>query len=68
VFEVPVTVALNCWVCEELSDVLVGLTVTLTVVAGAVRETVACALSERLLLLVAVTVIVCALVIEAGAV
>jgi hypothetical protein len=67
VFDVPVTVAVNCWLCDELKDALAGLTLTLTA-EGGLSEMKDWALSARFAVLVAVTVIVCALVMDAGAV
>ena len=58
---VPVTVALNCWVCDARNVTLVGPTATLK----GCRVTVALAL---LLALVAMTLTVCNDEIEAGAV
>ena len=51
----PVTVAVNCWLCEALSVALAGLTDTLT---GGCRLTVALALLVASATLVAVTVTV----------
>ena len=61
----PVTLAVNCWVCEADRLVLVGVTDTAT---GGFRLTVALADFVGSAALVAVTVTVCALAIEDGAV
>jgi hypothetical protein len=61
----PVTVAVNCWVCEAVSDAVVGVIETFT---GTRRVMVADADFEVSATLVAVTVTICALVMEAGAI
>ena len=66
VFDEPVTVALNCWLWDESKDALAGLTVTPTAAAG-VSEMTACVLPADFPALAAVTVTVCALVMDAGA-
>ena len=65
VFEVPATLAVNIWVCEGVSVTVPGVNATLT---GGASDTLALADLVELATLVAVTVRVCALVIEAGAV
>ena len=65
VLEVLATVAVKAWVCEGVRVTLAGVRVTLT---GGVRETVALAETAVLATLVAVTVTVCAVGMEAGAV
>ena len=65
VLPVPVTVALSCCVCEGPNVALDGDTLTLTLVE-ATRFTVA--VSNLFISLIAVTVIVCPLGTEAGAV
>ena len=65
VFDVPVTAAVNVWVCEGVSVTLPGVNATLT---GGASDTLALAVLVESAALVAVTVTVCALVIEAGAV
>ena len=67
VFDVPVTAAVNCWLCDELKDALAGLTVTVTAVGG-VSETMAFALPVEFPALAAMTVTVCALLMAGGAV
>ena len=62
---VPVTAALNCWVCDARNVMLVGLTATLTV---GCRLAVAAALTLELAALVAMTLTLCNAEIEAGAV
>ena len=64
---VPVTVALNNCCCEAVNDAEDGVTVTLIGVLE-LSATVAIAVLAGSAALVAVTVTVCALVIEAGAV
>ena len=69
---VPVTVAMNCWVCETVSEVLKGVSETVTgegvsTVIG-MRVTVALADMAGSAVLVAFTVTFAALAIEAGAV
>ena len=61
---VSVTTAESCWLCPALSDVSVGVIVTVT----GVNETVALALIVGLLTPVAVTVTVCNAGMSAGAV
>ncbi len=63
VFDEPLTVAVNWVACEALSDVLGGVTVTLT---GGVMVSVALPDTAELATLVAVTVTVCALATVAG--
>ena len=65
VLDVPLTEAVNCWVCEALSDDVEGVTETATV---GFRLTVAPADLVPSATLVAVTVTDCALAIDAGAV
>ena len=60
----PVTVAVNCWDCEIVSEVVEGASVTVT----GVRLMVALADLVESPVLVAVTVTFRALAIEAGAV
>jgi len=57
VFELPLTEALNCWVCPALSDADAGLTLTATVGVG-VSVTVALP-DLPVIPLVAVTVMLC---------
>jgi hypothetical protein len=64
VLAVPVTVAVNCWDCEIVSEVVEGASVTVT----GVRLMVALADLVESPVLVAVTVTFRALAIEAGAV
>ena len=75
VFELPVTVAVNCcvWPCPKLA--CAGLTLTVTGAGGGVlgagggvKISVAVALLELSATLVAVTVTVCCAAIDAGAV
>ena len=61
----PVTVALNCWVCDARNVALVGLTATLTV---GCRLTTAIAVLLESAALVAMTLTFCDDEIEAGAV
>jgi hypothetical protein len=61
---VPVTVAMNCWVCETVSEVMEGVSETVT----GMRVTVALADMVGSAVLVAFTVTFAALAIEAGAV
>ena len=61
---VPVTVAVNCWVCEIVSDVVEGVSKTVT----GLRLMVALADLVGSAVLVAFTVTFCALAIEAGVV
>ena len=65
VFEVFATVAVNACVCADARVTVPGDTATLTV---GVSEIVALAETEELATLVAVTVMVCALEMETGAV
>jgi hypothetical protein len=65
VFEVPVTAAVNVWVCEGVRVTLPGVNATLT---GGASATLALADLVESATLVAVAVTVCALVIEPGAV
>jgi hypothetical protein len=65
VFELPLTVAVNAWVCEGASVTLPGVSATLT---GGASDTLALAFLVESATLVAVTVRVCAAVIDAGAV
>jgi hypothetical protein len=65
VFEVFATVAVNAWACEDVRVTLPGVNATLT---GGTSVTLALADFVEFATLVAVTVTVCALVIEAGAV
>jgi hypothetical protein len=65
VLVVPVTVAENCWVCEAVSDTVVGVTETATT---GTSVTVAVAVLVASAALVAVMVMVCCDVIDAGAV
>ena len=62
---VPLTVAVNCWFCEVVSEMAAGATETVT---GGLRLTLALADLLESAVLVAVTVTFCALAIEAGAV
>ena len=64
VLAVPVTVAVNCWDCEIVSEVVDGASVTVT----GVRLMVALADLVESAVLVAFTVTFRALAIEAGAV
>jgi hypothetical protein len=64
VFAVPVTVAVNCWVCDTVSEVMEGLS---EIVTG-MRLMVELADLVGSAVLVAVTVTFCALAITAGAV
>jgi hypothetical protein len=64
VLAAPVTVAVNCWVCETVSEVVEGVRVTAT----GVRLMVALADLVESAVLVAFTVTFRALAIEAGAV
>ena len=63
--EVPPTVAVYCWVCEAVSEVVEGVSVTVTVGLRLMVE-----LSDLVgsAVLVAFTVTFCATAIEAGAV
>lgn len=63
VLVVPITAAVNCWLCEALSDAVVGLTDT-----GGARDTIALPDFDGLPTVVALTVTVCAPDIVAGAV
>jgi hypothetical protein len=65
VFEVPATLAVNVWVCAGARVTLPGVNATLT---GGASDTLALVVLVESATLVAVTVTVCALVIEAGAV
>ena len=65
VFVVLATVAVKAWVCVGVRVTLAGVRVTLT---GGVREIVPLAETAGLATLVAVTVTVCAVAMEAGAV
>ena len=65
VFEVPATLAVNIWVCEGVRVTLPGVNATLT---GGASDTLALAFLVESATLVAVTVRVCAAVIDAGAV
>jgi hypothetical protein len=65
VFDVPATLAVNIWVCDGVRVTLPGINATLT---GGASDTLALAVLVESATLVAVTVTVCALVIEAGAV
>jgi hypothetical protein len=65
VFDVPVTAAVNACVCAGARVTLPGVNATLT---GGASDTLALADLVESATLVAVTVMVCALVIEAGAV
>ena len=65
VLVVPVTVVVNCWVCEAVSEVVEGVSETVT---GGTRLTLAEADLVGSAVLVAVTVTFCALAIAAGAV
>ena len=60
----PVTVAVNCWDCEIVSETVEGFSVIVT----DVRLMVALADLVGSAVLVAVTAIFCALAIESGAV
>ena len=65
VFDDPLIIAVNCWVWETVSDAVAGVTDTL---AGGVSAMLALADLVGSAALVALTVTVCALAIEAGAV
>jgi hypothetical protein len=65
VLAAPVTVAVNCWVFEAVSEVVEGVSETVT---GGLRLMVALADLVGSAVLVAFTVTFCALAIEAGAV
>jgi hypothetical protein len=65
VFDVPATLAVNIWVCDGVRVTLPGVNATLT---GGASDTLALADLVELATLVAVTVMVCALAMEAGAV
>jgi len=65
VLEVLATVAVKAWVCDWVSVTLGGVSETLM---GGVSETVTVAEAAGLAALVAVTVTVCGVVMEAGAV
>ena len=65
VFAVLATVAVKAWVCDGVRVKLAGVRVTLT---GGVSDTVAVAETAGMATLVAFTVTVCAVVMEAGAV
>ncbi len=62
---VPLTVAVNCWLCDAFTVALVGSTATVT---GGIRLTVALADFVGSVVLVAVSVTVWVEVIVAGAV
>jgi hypothetical protein len=64
VLVVPVTVGVNCWVCETVREVVAGVSVTVT----GVRLMLALADLVESAVLVAFTVTFRALAIEAGAV
>ena len=64
VLAVPVMVNVNCWDCETVREVVEGVSETVT----GVSLMVALADLVELAVLVAVTVMFCALTIEAGAV
>ena len=68
VFALPVTVAVNCLLCDAASTTFRGLTLTLTVPGGGVSWTVALADFVPSATLVAVIVTDCALLITDGAV
>ena len=63
VFAVPVTVVVNCWVCEAISEVVEGLS---EIVTG-IRLMVELADLVGSAVLVALTVTFCAPAIEGGA-
>ena len=65
VFDDPLTVAVNCWVWDAVRDAVNGVSETVT---GGARAMLALADLVESAALVAVTVTVCALDIEAGAV
>ena len=65
VFDDPLTVAVNCWVWDAVRDAVDGVRETVT---GGARAMLALADLVGSTALVAVTVTVCALEIEAGAV
>ena len=65
VFELPATVVVNAWVCDGVSVTLPGVNATLT---GGASDTLALAFLVESATLVAFTVMVCALEMEAGAV
>jgi hypothetical protein len=65
---VPVTVAVNCWVCPAVMEDEAGETVTVIPPAAGERVTVAIPTPAPFAALVAVTVTVVVLGIEAGAV
>ena len=65
VFEVFAMVAVNAWGCEGIRVTLAGVSVTLT---GGASATLALAETEESAMLVAVTAMVCAAGMEAGAV
>ena len=65
VFELFATLAVNAWVCDGVRVTLPGVNATLT---GGASDTLALAVLVESATLVAVTVTVCALVIDAGAV
>ena len=65
VFDVPVTAAVNACVCDGVRVTLPGVNATLT---GRTSDTLALAVLVESATLVAVTVTVCALEMEAGAV
>ena len=64
----PVTVAINCWVCEAVRVAEGGLTLTATGVPGGVNVTTAVPYFVVSAALVALMVTVCVDVIEEGAV
>ena len=65
VFDDPVTVAVNCWVWDAVRDAVNGVSETVT---GGARAMLALADLVESAALVALTVTVCALEIEPGAV
>jgi hypothetical protein len=65
VFDAPLTLAVNCWVWEAVRNAVNGLRETVT---GGARATLALADCVGSAALVALTVTVCPLEIEAGAV
>src|ERR1039458_9742483 len=65
VFDVPVTAAVNAWVCEGVRVTVPGVNATLT---GGASDTLALTDLVESATLVAVTVMVCVLEMEAGAV
>ena len=65
VFELLATAAVNAWVCEGVRVTLLGVSPMLT---GGARETLAIADLVESAALIAVTVTVCPLVMDAGAV